>query len=326
MFGAVIGTVGLVLVALAVGAAVVVAVHDRWAVRREAARLTASPLDIVDADVSERLAVARSRFSEAVHRHEQALQNGGDRVMAAMVSIEGVAVAKTMEELDADREAARAALHDAQQAADALAMGHGPDSRVHAFAGSGLMRAWQLGPIGFERFWLRLDHAVDPRCWVIYEAKRMRWGLGLGAERQRLALQSFRASAEQLPVLVTAGLDGREIALRPGLVPSRVWYRRRRPSLQRLLDRALLQRARIESLATAPDTALRGTVLAAFADEAGAPLPSLEVLPKGPGLLRIAASGPAWMFGAWTGPRPRLRVVASSGHAVWGATGWTGAR
>ena len=50
---------------------------------------------------------------------------------------------------------------------------------------------------------------------------------------------------------------------------------------------------------------------------AGHDLADLEVLPKGPGLLRIVVSGPAWLFGAWSGPAPRVRVHASSGHGAW---------
>ncbi|MCG8591159.1 MAG: hypothetical protein MJE66_17855 [Proteobacteria bacterium] len=313
MFGAAL----LSLAAVAALLAVACALYDRWAASRETSRLTSTRVELPVEELSDRLESARTRFSVAVERHEQALQSGGARVLATTSYPEGIPIAKTVEELDAEREAARQELLEAQRSADALSLGHGPDSRVHAFAGSGVMRAWQLGPVGFERFWIRLDHAVDPDCWVLYEAKRMRWGLGLGAERQRLALQSLRASAEQLPVLLRAGLDGRELAFRPGIVPSRVWYRLRRPSLHRTLNRALLGRARLDSMGGPPDREVRGVVLAAFADEAGAPLPSLDVLPKGPGLLRIAASGPALMFGAWSGRRPGLRVVAASAHDVW---------
>lgn len=302
----------LLVLVVASAVALAIAIWDRLAYPREAKLTEQGPTDLRLRALTDEVEKARLRFASAVRSHDQALESG-DRVLAGSA----LGDQKSAEELDAEREAARQRLKAAQQALDEAQPGHGPDSRVHAWFGSGLMRGWQLGPVGRERFWIRFDHALDPECWVLYSVARWRFGLGLGGEHQRLSLQALRASADQLPILVRTALDGRELALRPGLAPSRLWYRLRRPRSSQVADRALLRRGAVARLVDPPDDAVRSRALIALGHEVGERLDAFDVLPKGPGLLRIVVSGPAWLFGAWSGPAPEVRIHASSGHGTW---------
>lgn len=325
------GVVGIGLWCLAT---VVMAVTDRVLVRRERERLATMADDPARSLALQQLITARSRFASAVQRHEIALTS--DQPVFATAEGESFDERRTdsgtdpgrsdadlsarqraIEALDADRLAARERLLDAQRLWSSVRPGDQPDSRIDAWFGSGSMRAWNFGPIGHERFTIRLDHAVDQRCWVIVEVSRARVGFGLGLERQRLGLFSIRANARQLPELVIAGLSGREAAVRPGFVPTRTWRRERRMGPAKAANRVLLGQTDFADLMAGPDDATRATALAGLGYELGMTVDNDARLPPGPGLLTIATSGPSCLLGAWTGPSPTLWIRASSGHGVW---------
>ncbi len=220
-------------------------------------------------------------------------------------------------QLEVDKGTARERLLDAQRLWDAIRPGEVPDARHDLWLGSGFMRGWQIGPIGYERSFVRLDHLTDPSAWAIWEIRRPRFGFGLGYERQRLALFCLRTSTRQLSTLLGQAFDGPEFAFRPGISPTRTWRRLRRDPMARKANRALLKRHELGQMIAGPDPETRAIVTAAFEAELGQPLGQIEALPPGPGLLSIHTKGPSLSFGVWTGPRPVAELRASSGHTAW---------
>ncbi|MEZ5228815.1 MAG: hypothetical protein R2710_19765 [Acidimicrobiales bacterium] len=88
----------------------------------------------------------------------------------------------TSADLDDERIAAREALLDAQRLWESVRPRRDTEARVGVWSGRGRLRAWQFGPIGFERVIIRSDHLLDAQCWVVSDYRRLRWGFGFGAE------------------------------------------------------------------------------------------------------------------------------------------------
>ncbi len=312
----------IVVIGILAGGAVVMAIADAVLAPRERERLARLQPDIAVSRAMERMLAARHRFASAVERHEGAVA-AERRVLSGSgetldVGVGGdVTGSDWVETLRQQRATAREEVIDAQRLWESVQPSELPASRVDAWFGSGFQRAWQLGPIGYERFFIRLDHAIDPRCWVIVEVSRPRVGFGFGFERQNLALFSLRANATQLKELLSMSLDGRELSFRPGLVPSRVWRRVRRSPAAKKATTALLRRKRLADLTLDPSRHERQLVSKSFSSELGEDFNQATRFPPGPGLLTIATSGPSFQFGAWTGTRPEPIVRASSGHGVW---------
>lgn len=327
-------------------------VYDLVVSRKERSALLSLGIPFVVRQAMQGVLIARNAFADAVDRYEDAvarLDTSVESVESSQTASAGSAGAsgraasapggapseqpgdpltpgvdaifgdrpKDLLQLEVDKGAARERLLDAQRLWDAIRPGEVPDARHDLWMGSGFMRGWQFGPIGYERAFVRLDHLTDASAWAIWEIRRPRFGFGLGYERQRLALFCLRTSTRQLSTLLGQAFDGPEFAFRPGISPTRTWRRLRRDPMARKANRALLKRHELGQLITGPDPETRAIVTAAFEAELGQPLGQIESLPPGPGLLSIHTKGPSLSFGVWTGPRPIAEMRASSGHTAW---------
>lgn len=297
------------------------AIYDALAGRKERTSLLAVATPPVVGRALDTVLKSRTDFAGAVKRYEAALSQERSAVSAGPTG-EGSApsrqlFATELPELEAAKEAARERLLDAQRLWDAVKPGVGPKADIDLWMGFGFMRGWQIGPFGYERMFVRMDHAIDSTCWVVWEFRRPRYGFGLGYERQRLALFCVRTDEETLPALVARAFDGHEVAVRPGFVPSRVWRRFRRDDEAKSANKALLARHELGDLISGPDQSTRRIVSAAFEAELGGRLDSIRSLPPGPGILSIHAKGPSLSLGAWTGPTPVAELRTSSGHKTW---------
>lgn len=221
------------------------------------------------------------------------------------------------ETLLADKETARRSLITTQKRWQALQPGEKPSSDLDVWVGSGFTRSWQLGPIGRERAFVRVDHVLDRECWAVWEIRRRRLGLGLSFERQRLSMFAFRVEPHLLPLLLAKTFDGVEFAARPGFVPSRLWRRLRRTPAARKANDALLKRHELSDLMTSPSDDVWAKVDDAYEVELGAPLATFDSLGDGPGLMSVHASGPSTSLGVWGGPPPIVALSSSSGHGIW---------
>ncbi len=300
---------------------VLYATYDAIAGRKERSTLLAVSTPPLVGRALDSVLKSRTEFASAVKRYESALARNRPTVGASSTGPERSPsrslFATELPDLEAAKEAARERLLDAQRLWDAVKPGHGPVADIDLWMGFGFMRGWQIGPIGYERMFVRMDHAIDSTCWVVWEFRRPRFGFGLGYERQRLALFCVRTDEKTLPSLVGRAFDGHEIAARPGFVPSRVWRRFRRDDEAKSANKALLSRHQLSDLISGPDQATRRVVTAAFEAELGNKLHNIRALPAGPGILSIHAKGPSLSLGAWTGPTPEAELRASSGHKTW---------
>ncbi len=303
---------------------VLFAIYDALAARKERSSLLAVSTPPLIGRALDSVLASRTEFAGAVTRFETALARKRESVGAGPTSEGGPSTGSQLfptelPDLEEAKERAREKLLDAQRLWESVKPGEGPNSEVDIWMGFGFMRGWQIGPIGYERMFVRMDHAVDSNCWVVWEFRRPRIGLGLGYERQRLALFCVRADDVTLPSLVSRAFDGHEVAVRPGFVPSRFWRRFRREDGAKAANKALLKRHQLSDLISGPDLPTRRVVAAAFEDELGAKLDQIRSLPAGPGILSIHAKGPSLSLGAWTGRSPRAELRASSGHKTWHA-------
>ncbi len=299
------------------------ALYDALAGRKERSSLLAVGAPAVIGRALDAVLQSRTAFALAVKRYEEALSRQTARVGAAAGLSDAIRsnnpFVSDIGELERHKDDARERLLDAQRLWDAVQPGERPDASIDLWMGSGFMRGWQIGPIGYERMFVRFDHSIDSTCWVAWEFRRPRIGFGLGYERQRLALFCIRTSAEQLPSLVGRAFDGHELAVRPGFVPSRLWRRLRRSDEAKAANTVLMRRHQLGDLISGPDADERRVVNAAFEVELGDRLARISELPPGPGLLSIHAKGPSFSLGAWTGPTPDAELRASSGHGTWHA-------
>lgn len=216
-----------------------------------------------------------------------------------------------------EKDRARQRLLDAQRLWDMVRPGAGPAAACQIWFGSGIMRSWQLGPIGFERMYFRFEHAVDSSCWSVFEARRLRFGFGLGAERLSLAMFAAGAAGQDLDDLSGLALGGPECGLRPGFVPTRAWRRLRRSPEAKAANNALLSQRRVSELVHGLSVQQRSAAVKAFEAELGERLTPTTVLPPGPALISVSTKGPSLMVGAWFGRTPNPIIRASSDHGAW---------
>ncbi len=310
--------------------AAIAAVLDLVLARGERERLRSVRRNPAIASAVSEILLARDHFSRVVSRYEAALAAQSRVLSRADGSSSDPDFGNTrpdvsddndlgpeVERLSQAKALARKRLLDAQRAWEMVRPGVGPAAACELWFGSGIMRAWQLGPIGFERFYYRFNHALDKSCWSIIEARRFRFGFGLGAELQSLALFVVGASAEQLVGLSAVALSGSEVAMRPGFVPTRTFRRLRRSTEAKEISHALLETHRVIGLVHGPSDQTRKLATEAFEAELGEALVPATVLPSAPALISIITKGPSVMFGAWAGPTPRVVLRASSDHGAW---------
>lgn len=302
----------LCVVAVAIGA---FAVADVVIARRDRRRWS----DLVDESVSLRAAEAvvraRARLAavvdaevprHAAHQHpSKGALRGGPVASGSSSSFDGN---------DPERDAAREALLDAQRLWESVRPPRDTAARVGIWSGRGWLRAWQFGPIGFERIVIRADHLVDAECWVLHEYRRFRFGFGLGAETQTIAVFAAGTPSRRLDELLRTLLGGGEAAFRLGFAPRRWWSTRQRSPIAQAATHAVLADRRVRR---PPDPATTAAVWAAVREDFGD-----QVTTRGlPGLqspLAVAhTAGPSLLVGAWWGSKPKSRVAAASSHVVW---------
>ena len=277
--------------------------------------LKSSNADAVSSRAFDAVVAARSRFSSAVKAYEVAVSK------ASQLALSGRPVGPEHEdlvELELQKDTARDRLLDAQRLWESVKPSSVPASPLDLWFGSGQLRAWMLGPIGFERSFIRLDHAVDASCWAVWKVSRFRFGLGLGVERQHLAILASGADIRQLENLLSHGFDGSEIAIRPGFAPLR-WYRlRTQPVWSRKASEILLKGTsggRMVMWGANDD--VRAKVADAFEVELKKPLSQMGRMQIEDSVLTTASSGTALIFGAWTGRRPHPHFITGSNHTTW---------
>lgn len=222
-----------------------------------------------------------------------------------------------IQDLLVEKDRARERLLEAQKLWDMVRPGAGPAAACQIWFGSGIMRAWQLGPVGFERMYYRFEHAVDSSCWSVFESRRLRFGFGLGVERLSLAMFAAGAAGQDLDELSGLALGGSEFGLRPGFVPTRAWRRMRRSAEAKAANNALLGQRSVDGLVTGLTTPQRAAAVRAFEVELGERLTPSTLLPPGPALISVITKGPSLMVGAWTGRTPNPIIRASSDHGAW---------
>ncbi len=320
----------LSVVAVLVGLVLLFALVDLSLSRREGVKLGEVRKDRAIASAVSEILLARDNFSRVVSRYEIALAaqervksrsfDGGTPAVEnrnVRPQIEADSFDHDVQRLQEEKAFARQRLLDAQRDWEMVRPGAGPAAASELWFGSGLMRAWQLGPVGFERLYYRFDHAIDTTCWVIYESRRVRFGFGLGAESQSLALFVVSASADQLADLSAKAFGGSEVAFRPGFVPMRSWRRIRRTPEVKAANRVLLGVNSVASLIEGPSNEARAVVMAAFEAELGEPITAKTVVPAGSGMMSVITKGPSVLVGAWLGSSPEPLRRASSDHGAW---------
>ncbi len=314
------------IVAIAV-LVVAFALADLVLARRDRRRWAELDDDAVTRRAAERVVAARAAMTEAVDAHETALRLSPTRSTSISTTsgVEGAGGDQPTDsgpdtdhdshaELASARDRAREALLDAQRLWEVVRPANDTPVRLALWAGRGRLRAWQLGPIGFERVLLRCDHLLDPSCWELSEHRRIRFGFGLGVESLSVAFFAVRAPSRRLDELVGSALSGPEVALRPGTSLVRWWRRRRRSERAAAATDALLADRALER---APARETVSALSAAIEEEFGA-----TALKAGlPQLARPTAythtAGPSLLAGIWWGPRPSRTRCAASTHLVW---------
>ena len=230
------------------------------------------------------------------------------RASGSVVDMNGIA------DLEHRKEIARNALLDAQRLWDSVRPADRPDSPLDLWSGTGVLRGWQVGPIGFERAFIRCDHVVDASCWAAFEVKRLRLGLALSMEEQHLAVFAAAVPAERMGEIIGRSMGGAELAVRPGFAPLRSWRRARRiPEARRAAFSLLTTRTPGQAI----DSGTRATVRNAIEVELGQPLDRLRSLGGITGVMSVLASGPSLTLGAWAGRSPHAELLAASPHTAW---------
>lgn len=258
---------------------------------------------------------ARSRFSNAVRAYEVAISK------ASQLALSGSPVGPEHEDLvglELEKDEARDRLLDSQRLWESVKPPKGPSSPLDLWFGTGSLRGWMLGFIGYERAFVRLDHAVDPSCWGVWKISRFRFGIGFGAERQHLAVLASGADIRQLENLISHGFDGSEVALRPGLAPWR-WYRlRTQPPWSRKASQLLLEgTSGGKAVMWGADESVRSKVIEAFEVDLKMPVSQMGRMAISDSVLTTATSGVALIAGVWTGRRPHPHFITGSNHTTW---------
>lgn len=271
------------------------------------------------------LLAARSRFTHAVSVYEEAR-------VAAVVSTpataggaatdptpDAAALDPVLVEAERAKDAARGELLDAQRlwAASRESDADRPEPTPTLWTGRGVLVGGNLGPIGWERATIRLTHLLDDDCWAIVRISRPRLGLGFGAEVQRLAIAGAGVDAAGLRSLVGVAFSGPEVAARPGFAPARTLRRLRRTEPTRSSLTSQLRGASMGRVLDPRDAELSAEMLATFEAEFGHALERGMDLGLDRGLLGIHTRGPSLLLGAWSGPKPRIRVELASPHRGW---------
>ncbi len=303
------------------------ALLDLVVARRDRRRWAELSDDVVTRRAAERVVAARAAMTEAVDAHETALRLSRARPTSVANTSSGDAAGGDVSTgggpgdgvaddsaLAAARDRTREALLDAQRLWEVVRPSYDTPVRLALWAGRGRLRAWQLGPIGFERVVLRCDHLLDPSCWELSEYRRFRLGLGIGVESLSIAFFAARVPSRRLDELVETVFSGPEAALRPGLSPVRWWRRQRRSERATAATAALLAD---HALDRAPSRETVSALSASIEEEYGATAlkAGLPQLSRPTGYTHTA--GPSLLAGFWWGPRPRHRRCASSTHLVW---------
>ncbi len=273
-------------------------------------------------DIAYRAVVnARSAFTRSVQDYEEALAAAGSApVSGSSGAGDSQTRAADLEMMETRKDHRRARLLEAQRLWEEVRPVTAPDSAVNAWVGAGELRGWSLGLIGYETVLLRLEHAVDPMCWVVIETRRFRFGPAFGAERLKLGVVIEGADISQLTGLLQVAMGSPEVAIRPGTSILR-WAAR-----QRLAGKALFDalRASVDSSSRLFIAGLGPQVtrlsLGYLSEVRGIDLDRSDAGLAGgfeSTSLRISSSGPALLVGLWFGRRPTPRVLAGSNHQAW---------
>lgn len=334
--------VGLYLLAV-----VVFASYESSAARRQRRAITSLRAEAPSQRAAAAVVRARGEFSQAVEAYETAMAGlgsavgrpldrvtvggssggspgalggslfGNDRPAVPIIGRASQSVVLDLNdiaELEHRKEIARNNLLDAQRLWDSVRPAHGPESPLDLWSGTGVLRGWQVGPIGFERAFIRCDHVIDASCWAAFEVKRLRVGLALSMEEQHLAVFAAAVPAERMGEIIGRSMGGAEFAARPGFAPLRSWRRARRiPEARRAAFSLLTTRTPDQAI----DNATRATVRNALEVELGQPLDGLRSLGGMTGVMSVLASGPSLSLGFWGGRSPQAELLAASPHTAW---------
>ncbi len=277
--------------------------------------LRSSRADAVSSRAFDSVVAARSRFSSAVKAYEGAVSK------ASQLALSGRPVGPEHDdlvELELKKDEARDRLLDAQRLWESVKPSSVPSSQLDLWFGTGQLNGWMLGPIGFERAFVRLDHAVDSSCWAVWKVSRFRFGLGLGAERQHLAILASGADIRQLEGLISHGFDGSEVAFRPGFAPLRWYQLRTQPVWSRKASELLLKGTKgRRAVMWGANEDVRSKVSDAFEVELKTPLSQMGRMQIEESVLTTATSGVALIAGVWTGRRPHPHFITGSNHTTW---------
>ncbi len=271
---------------------------------------------------AEAVVAARSRLAAAIEadrrvevpiRRHPALGNVVPQE-GRRVDPERDALDRTSGPIERERDAARESLLDAQRLWEAVRPRRDTVARVGLWSGRGQLRAWQLGPVGFERVVLRSDHLLDPDCWNLSEYRRWRLGLGLGFESLEIAVFAAAVPSRRLDDLLRELCGGSELALRPGTAPLRWWRTSRRSQIAQTATQAVLAD---RDLGRAPLPSTTDAVWAAVREDLGNDVAIGGSLPV-PGPIAVShTSGPSLLVGAWWGAPVSARLISASSHVVW---------
>lgn len=308
--------------AVAVGLVVVFAVataRQAGRRRRSLQHLARTPAP----DIAYRAVVnARSAFTRSVQAYEEALAaaGGSASIGGSVGSGDSQTQAADLEMMETRKDHRRTRLLEAQRMWEDVRPATGPDSPVNAWVGAGDLRGWSLGLVGFETALIRLEHAVDPNCWVVLETRRIRSGPALGAERLKLGIVIEGADIGQLTGLIQVAMGSPEIALRPGTSILR-WVARQRLQGSTLFDalRASVDSSNRFFLGGFGPQVNRSS-LGYLSEVRGIDLDRSDAGLAGgfeSASLKISSSGPALLVGLWFGRRPTPRVLAGSNHQAW---------
>jgi hypothetical protein len=331
MIGSSVLVAPLVALALAVATSLVFAITESVLAARSRRQLAGLGDDAMIRRAAQGVIAARAELARVVAEPEESRageSQPGPGLRGETGSIGwGTTLAESREKLaptgdrsGADRDlvdrraAAREAVIDAQRLWEAVRPSIDTTSRLWVWSGRGWLRAWQLGPIGFERVMVRCDHLADPGCWVISEFRRVRFGFGFGAESLRLAVFAAGTPSRRLVPLITKMLDGPEAALRPGFAPLRWWYRRGRSPIATAATDAVLEDRPLDH---APQPSTTAALRAALIEEFGPSYESSGLAGIEQPTAVVHTAGPSALIGVWWGGAPVHRICSASSHIVW---------
>ncbi len=306
------------------------AVHESSTAKKQRRAFVAQRSESASNRAASEVMAARSAFAAVVQEYEQALAGATQTIDVTAGSAGGAGPrsgatstfadlaegppSNGVAELERRKDEARNRLIAAQQRWEAVRPTAGPSSEIELWSGSGVLRGWQFGPVGFERAFIRCEHVVDPACWASWEVKRMRFGFALALERQNLALFAAAVPIDRMTEILGRAMGGFEVAFRPGFSPARWWRRTRRMPEARRATYSLLTPT---SPDYAVDDATRATVRNAIEAELGAPIDSVDSFGDVDGVLSVMAAGPTLAIGLWGGRTPAAELLASSPHTAW---------